>query len=1286
MMIQRSIYVSVVLCLCVLLCGVESAFSGVPDTVATVAGIGTLGPAAVATDSLGNYYVADTGHNKVILVTVIAGVTTTTTVGTGIAGFVPFTDTTTIADASIQFNAPAGIATDSNGNVYIADTGNHRIHMIAADPVTKVVGAASRIVTIAGNGVGGFSGDGLTATGASLNSPTGVAVDATGIIYIADNGNYRIRKELAIKSVKNTTTGITTYTPGVISTISGDGTATNLTAYGVVLSPAPAGDLYIADSGNNRILKLTAAKGTPSIVAGNGTSGFSGDGGLAIFAQLNNPSGVTTDGKDLYIADTMNSCVRKVSLATGVISTRLGSVAAQAAAIAAPAGFGRPVSVAIDSAGTVYVEDTGNSVIQRIYASVSSITTASPPGGKYATTQNVTLTSSKAAKIYYTTTGATPAIPVFPAAPVAPTILYSAPIQIASTTTLKFASSDVAGNSEVINTATYTISTTAPVTTAAINATPVNGVYYSALSALAVTLTSNDPTASIYYTTTGTAPTTASTKYSFPIPISVPSTLTTTNVQFFAADVAGNKEVAQSQKYQVVALTTSASPVGGVYPGAKNVTLASNSPTAPIYYTTDGSDPSLPAGAGPLGTMLYAAPVSIAASTTLKYRAKDANNNLEQIKAQTYTIDTIPPTTTAAPPGGSFSLPQTVTLTSNELNATIYYTTTGIAPTTSSTKYTAPLTISKTTTLMYFAVDLAGNRGVVGTQVYIIDSIAPITTASVQSGTYSSIQSVTLTSDDPKATIYFTTDGSTPTTLSTKYTAPILINNTTTLQYFAMDLVGNKEVVKKQEYTIITLTTTASPKGGVYNAPQSVVLATNGTGATIYYTVDGTVPAITSKTTQKYSSPILMSANKTTVQFFAVDGSGVTENVKAEMYTVDSAAPVTTATCGTAANTIALAADDPLAKIKYRANSITKFTQNGAVVTVPAYTLTDYTSQLTFANNTIVKFFAVDAAGNTELIETAYCPEVVATAPAVVVDPNPALYIDTLPHGASTSNTSLYIIGNVAPFAVTTTLDINGVAVTTSATDGSFSYVFNPLAVGPNIITATPAISAVPTTAPDTRTITYNAALASPARPNSLTIGKSNGVIGKSVRVPITLTSGYQSAAVSIDIAYDPATSRLSNPGVRIAEGAAALGKSIQGGSPAAGVYRILIMDSNSPATLLKPLPDGVIAYLSFSIAPSSSTGIEALHINAWSATDLDAVSMTVNTGTDGLVNVVSKPGNSIGLLAGDVPVTLKGVQDALYMLLDPVTNQADGSVDLNADGIVQIYELQQVINSFLGL
>jgi trimeric autotransporter adhesin len=215
---------------------------------------------------------------------------------------------------SAEFSSPDDIAIDASGNIYIADAGNNRIRM-----VTKSTGIIS---TVAGTGSYGYSGDGGIATSAALNYPRGVAIDASGNIYIADTYNNRIR--MVTKS-----TGIISIVAGAGSSgYSGDGgLATSALLYnprGVAIDAS--GNIYIADAGNNRIRMVTLSTGIISTVAGTGSSGYSGDGGLATSAKSYYPYGVAIDASgNIYIADTYNNRIRMVTKSTGIISTVAGT-------------------------------------------------------------------------------------------------------------------------------------------------------------------------------------------------------------------------------------------------------------------------------------------------------------------------------------------------------------------------------------------------------------------------------------------------------------------------------------------------------------------------------------------------------------------------------------------------------------------------------------------------------------------------------------------------------------------------------------------------------------------------------------------------------------------------------------------------------------------------------------------------------------------------------------------------------------------------------------------------
>lgn len=261
--------------------------------------------------------------------------------------------------------APSATAYDSSGNLFIA---------LRDDHVIRKVDTLGTITTVAGTGEQGFSGDGGAATAAQLNSPTGLAVDATGTLYIADTGNQRVRRVAA--GIITTVAG--TGSPGY----SGDGAAATAAQLDgpAGLSLDSSGNLYIADAANHAIRKLGGT--TITTVAGTGAQGFSGDGGAATLAQLDTPTGVaadpTTAGR-FYLADRHNHRLRLVD-ANGIITTVAGnglpSFSGDGGA-AVTAGLDGPRGVALDSSGHVYVADTDNQRVRLL----SGTTITSVAGG-----------------------------------------------------------------------------------------------------------------------------------------------------------------------------------------------------------------------------------------------------------------------------------------------------------------------------------------------------------------------------------------------------------------------------------------------------------------------------------------------------------------------------------------------------------------------------------------------------------------------------------------------------------------------------------------------------------------------------------------------------------------------------------------------------------------------------------------------------------------------------------------------------------------------------------------
>ncbi len=300
----------------------------------------------VALDSAGNVYIADENNSRIRKISP-SGIISTFA-GNGTVSYSG--DNGPAINSQLAF--PRGITADSAGNYYFADYYNQRVRKIAA---------AGTITTVAGTGVAGFSGDGGAAASAQLSYPSGVALDASGNLYIADTSNERIRK---VDSSGNITT-----VAGNGCCFGGDGgpaTSAQMNGPSAVTFDA-AGNMYIADTNNSRIRKVSTS-GTITTVAGNGTNGFSGDGGAATSAQLRQPQGVAVDAAgNLYIADTNNGRIRKVDT-TGTISTL--------ASLSSPFGLG------IDSAGYLYAATAGNT-IQRISPAGTVVTIAGTNSAGY---------------------------------------------------------------------------------------------------------------------------------------------------------------------------------------------------------------------------------------------------------------------------------------------------------------------------------------------------------------------------------------------------------------------------------------------------------------------------------------------------------------------------------------------------------------------------------------------------------------------------------------------------------------------------------------------------------------------------------------------------------------------------------------------------------------------------------------------------------------------------------------------------------------------------------------
>jgi hypothetical protein len=508
-----------------------------------------------------------------------------------------------------------------------------------------------------------------------------------------------------------------------------------------------------------------------------------------------------------------------------------------------------PVTIAVNEtlSAIAVASGTASAVGSGAYQIAAAAPSFTPPAGAYSGAQLVTIGDASAgAAIYYTTDGSTPTYPVS-----GTTQQYTGPINVSADETIKALAVANGDINSAMATAAYSISAPAP------TFSPAAGTYSTAQS---VTISDANAGAGIYYTTDGSRPTYpisgTTQQYTGPITVSSDETLKA---------IAGGSSFASgpvaSAIYYIRLPAPTFAPVAGTYSSAQSVTISDANAGAGIYYTRDGSTPTYPVSGT---TQQYTGPISVSSDETLKAIAEAGGFVTGPVASATYSIRL--PTPTFAPVTGTYSTAQSVTISDADAGATIYYTTNGTVPTTGSTVYSGPITVSSDETLKAIAVAGGYINSVVGTATYGISAPAP--TFSPAAGTYSTAQSVTISDADAGAGIYYTRDGSRPTYpvsgTTQQYTGSISVSSDETLKAVAGGGGSATGPVGSAIYYIRLPTPTFAPVAGTYSSAQSVTISDADGGAGIYYTTDGSTPTYpVSGTTLQYTGSISVSANET---------------------------------------------------------------------------------------------------------------------------------------------------------------------------------------------------------------------------------------------------------------------------------------------------------------------------------------------------------------------------------------------------------------------------------------
>jgi hypothetical protein len=904
-----------------------SASGYIQSVVPTTAALGR--PFLLAVDGNDNLYIAYYDTNQVVKETLSGG---------------SYTPSTVPATGLYQ---PLAVAVDPRGNVYVADTGNGRIveedfsdaPTLSFAPTLEGQTSTDSPQTVTLVNTGNL-GMGFESVNYPFDFPeaSGVATDCTSSTALNTNESCTLTIDFSPTRLNNTGAPLplseslilqdNLFNPAGVDLRSVTVTGTEAAPPPpptITLSPAtlPGGTVgvgyaqQITASGGIAPYTYTQIGGqlpagmilnSNGVLSGTPTSG--GNFSFSVNAVDSSPAPGPYNGSAAY---TLTIAAPTIALSPATLPGGTVGVA-YSQAITASGGtapytytltYGTlPAGVTLSSSGTlsgtptasgtypITVNAVDNSTGTGPYSTsqifpliigvepVAPSPTFSTPDGVYTSAQTVSLSDViSGAAIYYTTDGSMPTTG---------STLYGGAITVSSSETIEAIAVATGYTNSAVAAAAYAINLPGNSIAATPTYSVATGTYTSAQT---VSISDTTSGAAIYYTTDGTAPTTGSAKYSTAITVQA-----TEIVQAIAVAAGYNNSEVASAAYAInlpgtpVAATPAFSIGTGTYSSAQTVNISDSTSGAAIYYTTDGSTPTITSAK-------YSAAITVSSTETIQAIAVATGYSNSAIASAAYAINLpgnpVAATPTFSVPDGAYSSAQTVSISDVTSGAAIYFTTNGSTPTTGSTKYSAAITVSSTEVVQAIAVASGYNSSAAAVAAYIINlpgtAVAATPTFSVATGNYTTVQTVKISDTTAGATIYYTTDGTTPTANSNLADGPITVSSTETIQAIAVASGYTNSAIAAAAYAInlpgmpVAATPAFSVASGNYATAQTVGISDSTTGSTIFYTTDGSMPTVSSNL---YSGAITVSSTET-IQAIAIISGYSNSAIASAAYTIN---------------------------------------------------------------------------------------------------------------------------------------------------------------------------------------------------------------------------------------------------------------------------------------------------------------------------------------------------------------------------------------------------------------